>query len=255
MSKSNKEYGVEVLEAAGATSFLLNTSTVIDAGSLMRTLKEDSIHIENIWLTHSHLDHIVDIAYILDSYYRIRTKSLRIYGLAQTIEAIQKNFLNDVIWPDFSKINLFGQKEKVVIYEVIEVEKKYSISISESLEAFYTDHTVECCGYIYIKNNKALAISSDTYSLSAIQEIIEKNDAINGLIVECSFPNCMKDLAYDSKHLTPELLFKQLNLFNRRDFSLYLNHIKPIYEKETIADIKQNRGNWQLQIIKNREIL
>ena len=37
---------------------------------------------------------IVDIAYILDSYFTLRTKSLKIMGLPETLEAIKKHFLN-----------------------------------------------------------------------------------------------------------------------------------------------------------------
>ena len=33
------------------------------------------LHDENIWLTHSHLDHIADIANILDNYFNLRKKS------------------------------------------------------------------------------------------------------------------------------------------------------------------------------------
>ncbi|CAI6146604.1 MAG: hypothetical protein SPLUMA1_SPLUMAMAG1_00326 [uncultured Sulfurimonas sp.] len=32
--------------------------------------------IENVWMTHSHLDHIIDIAYILDNYFNLRKHHL-----------------------------------------------------------------------------------------------------------------------------------------------------------------------------------
>ena len=57
-------------------------------------------------MTHSNLDHIIDIAYILDKYFNLRKKPLNIIGLPETIKAIKENFLNDTIWPDFSKIPL-----------------------------------------------------------------------------------------------------------------------------------------------------
>ena len=74
------------------SSFLINESHVIDAGNLLRALDEGAAHIDGIWLTHSHLDHIVDIAYILDSYFTLRTKPLKLMGLPQTLEAIKKHF-------------------------------------------------------------------------------------------------------------------------------------------------------------------
>ena len=77
------------------SSFLINKAHVIDAGNLLRSLDEEAAEINTIWITHSHLDHIIDIAYILDSYYTLRTKSLKLMGLPATLEAIQKHFLND----------------------------------------------------------------------------------------------------------------------------------------------------------------
>lgn len=90
----------------GTSAFLIDAHNVLDAGNLLRPMKEAVAEIETIWLTHSHLDHIVDIAYILDSYFPQRKKPLRLRGLPATLKAIQQHYLNDVIWPDFSKIKL-----------------------------------------------------------------------------------------------------------------------------------------------------
>ena len=51
-------------KGSGTSSFYLNKTNVIDAGNLLSPLDVECINIENIWITHSHLDHIVDIAYI-----------------------------------------------------------------------------------------------------------------------------------------------------------------------------------------------
>ena len=56
-------------EKGGSSAFLLNPYTLIDGGNLLEPLQEKNADICTIWLTHSHLDHIVDIAYILDNYY------------------------------------------------------------------------------------------------------------------------------------------------------------------------------------------
>ena len=255
MKQIDEQYNIKVLEGDGRSSFLLNKSIVVDGGSLLATLEEKSIEIENIWLTHSHLDHIVDIAYIIDNYYTLRKKQLHIFALPQTIKALKENFLNDTIWPDFSKIELYEGDEKVVKYHEIEIGKIYPLSKNETIEAYATDHTIPSCGYIYKYKERAIAISSDTYSLKNIQQIMDVRKDINSLIVECSFSNNMKELAIKSKHLTAELLFKQLNCFQRDDFQLYINHIKPTYYKKIIEEIEQKRGALKVKILKNKEIL
>jgi HD-GYP domain-containing protein (c-di-GMP phosphodiesterase class II)/ribonuclease BN (tRNA processing enzyme) len=239
----------------GTTSVLLNKNNVVDAGNLLDGLDVASTDIDTIWLTHSHLDHISDIAYILDNYFSLRRKSLKICGLAETLEVVKNNYLNDLVWPDFSKIKLQNSDEYAVTYEEVMIGKKYAISKNETIEAFLTDHTVASCGYIYTYENNKIAITADTYSLENIQSIIETDSAISMLIVECSFPNEMEKLAIKSKHLTPKLLFEALNGFKRKDFELYINHVKPSYEEKIIKQIEENRGKWQPKILNDGDFI
>ena len=58
----------------GTSAFYIDEKNVIDAGNLLVPLGEKSAEIESIWLSHSHLDHIIDIAYIMDSYFVSRKK-------------------------------------------------------------------------------------------------------------------------------------------------------------------------------------
>ena len=235
----------------GTSAFLLNRKNVIDAGNLLEPLNIESIDIENIWMTHSHLDHIIDIAYILDNYFNLRRKSLNIIGLPQTIKAIKENFLNNTIWPDFSKIPLTLSSEMAVTYTEIEVGKEYEIGNGEYIKAFLTDHTVASCGYVVRKKDAAVLITADTYSLDTMIEEVESNEKISSIVVECSFPSELKSLAKESKHLTPELLFEQLKNLKRQDLALYINHIKPSYFKRVTDEIEQYRGKWEVEILKD----
>ncbi|MDA7816948.1 HD domain-containing protein [Sulfurimonas sp.] len=239
----------------GTTSFELNRSNVIDAGNLLKPLEEHSVDIENIWLTHSHLDHISDIAYILDNYFALRKKTLNIRGLPPTIKALKKHFFNDLIWPDFSQINLLGSSEKVVNYIEIELDKEYSLGNDESIKPFKTDHTVPSCGYIYQKDNSSIIITADTYSLENMIDIVDKDINIKSMIIECSFPSKMKDLARDSKHLTPKLLFEALKKLKRDDITLYINHIKPTYLETVMSEIEEFKGKWEPIILKDSDIV
>ena len=239
----------------GTTSIAFNPFNVMDAGNILEAMEVNSVDIENIWLTHAHLDHIVDIAYILDNYFGLRKKTLHIFALPETIQSLKECFLNDRIWPDFSKINLLNSQLKAVEYTEISCGKEYSIGQGETLEAFYTDHVVDSCGYIYKKNGNAVLITSDTYSLSNIIEILQERKEIKVLIVECSFPSNMEELAKESKHLTPKTLFDQLKILQRDDISIYINHIKPSYEKKIQDEIAYFRGKWQVEVLKDKEFV
>jgi ribonuclease BN (tRNA processing enzyme) len=239
----------------GTSSFLLNNLNVIDAGNLLNTLEEKSIEIENVWLTHSHLDHIEDIAYILDNYFHIRKKTLNIIGLPETIQAIQEHYLNDTIWPDFSKIKLNNSLEYAVTYTIVNLTQEYKIDSEKTIRAFQTDHTVESCGYIYKENESSILITADTYSLESMLDEINKDKTIKTIVVECSFPSEMEILAKESKHLTPKLLFKMLKPIENAGINLYINHIKPSYLNIIIKEIEQYRGVWQPKILKDEDFL
>ncbi|QOP44995.1 MBL fold metallo-hydrolase [Sulfurimonas paralvinellae] len=262
MEDVKRQHSIRVLGAFGTkakgfgtTSFMLNPTTTVDAGNLLDALEKESIEVENIWLTHSHLDHIVDIAYILDNYFSQRTKTLNIMGLPETIKAVKENFLNDTVWPDFSTIKLYGKDAMVVKYIEIEANKSYQISENETIRPFLTDHTVASCGYVYTIDNASVMITADTYSLDNVKNILETNPDIKSVIIECSFSNNMKTLALESKHLTSELLFAQLNSFKRDDFSLYINHIKPTYRQKIVEEIEAFRGKWKPIILKDEDFV
>ena len=235
----------------GTTSFYLNQANVIDAGNLLESMDITSIDIQNIWMTHSHLDHIIDIAYILDNYFNLRKKSLNIIGLPETIQAIKENFLNNTIWPDFSKIPLSLSDEMAVTYTELELGKEYKIGNREFIKAFETDHTVKSCGYIYTKSNVAVLITADTYSLDSLVKEVQENPNITSIVVECSFPSELRDLAITSKHLTPELLFEKLEAIQREDLLLYIHHIKPAFLKRITDEIEIYKGKWEPKILKD----
>ena len=261
-SKESKKFNNEITilgaygtrsKGFGTSSFYLNSKNVIDAGNILFALEEESAQIENLWITHSHLDHISDIAHILDNYFSLRKKSLTILGLPETLQAIKENFLNDVIWPDFSKINMLNSDEKSIVYKDIEFGIDYEIGENEYIRAYKTDHTVPSCGYVYTKGESAVLISADTYSLDTTIYELENDKKIQSAVLECSFPSFMKKLAHDSKHLTPDLLYEKLQPLKRDDINLYINHIKPTYLTQIKKEFALKEPILGLKILKDGE--
>ena len=247
-------YGTRSKECA-TSSVLLNRQNVIDAGNLIAGLETRSIDLQNIWITHAHLDHIVDIAPMIDNYYSQRNQTLNILGLPNTLKSIQKNILNDEIWPDFSKIKLKNQDVMAVTYTEVQLNKEYRISEHETIRPIATDHTVESCGYVYMRAESGVLITEDTFSLKNIIEELENNLKIKSVVIECSFPNEMEELARVSKHLTPKLLFKQLESLKREDVNLYINHIKPAYIEKIVDEIALCKGRWEPIILKDGDFV
>jgi response regulator RpfG family c-di-GMP phosphodiesterase/ribonuclease BN (tRNA processing enzyme) len=237
------------------SSFFLNKTNVIDAGNLVNSLDVASADIENLWITHAHLDHIADIAPMLDNYFSQRRKPLTILGTKQTLQNIRKHFLNGVVWPDFSTIPIQGSTIPSVIYKEIEFSKEYKISENESIQPFENDHTIECSGYIYRKEKNSIAISSDTYSLKTLIHEVKRDNSLKTIVVECSFPSELEELAKQSKHLTPTSLFSQLEEIEGNGIELYIYHIKPNFEVKVINEIESYRDRWDITILKDGDSL
>src|SRR5512134_1251218 len=87
------------------TSFLLDSDILIDAGSGVGdlTLAELS-QIDHIFITHSHLDHVTSIPFLVDTVGGMRSRPLNVYATRATIEILKNHLFNWAIWPDFTEI-------------------------------------------------------------------------------------------------------------------------------------------------------
>ena len=88
-----------------ASSYLVNDVLAVDAGCLgFWRSPDDQAGIRHILITHTHLDHIASLPMFIENAYRPGLDSVTVYGLGETVEALQRHVFNDVIWPDFVKI-------------------------------------------------------------------------------------------------------------------------------------------------------
>ena len=167
------------------TSFQLSKRVVIDAGNILAPLGEQARRIDHIFLSHCHLDHIIDIPFLIDAFFAQRTEPLFIHALPQTIESIKKHILNWNIWPDFNDIDLLGQKEKSIVFDPIEYDQEYEVD-ELVLKPIATNHTVPSCGYVVTKKGKKVLLTLDTYLCDRIWDEINGDFDINTLIIEIS---------------------------------------------------------------------
>jgi cAMP phosphodiesterase len=237
---------IDVLGAYGGkgcgkntTCFRIANNITIDAGNIMAPLKEEAAAIEHIFLTHCHLDHVIDIAFLIDAFYAIKTKPLNIYGLKDTLDSLKANILNWKIWPDFSELDLIDKSGKSIMFHELNYGDSFKIS-GLTIESFATCHTVASTGYKITKNSSGnqTIITCDTGICNEVLEQIEKAHKLKNLVIECSFPSRFKKLAHDSMHFTPDLLEGELKKLSKIDFNIFINHLKPFYESEIVSEIK-----------------
>lgn len=220
----------------GTTCLRVSEHCVIDAGNLINTFGDDVFTIEHIFLTHSHLDHIIDIPFLADLFVTQKSISLKIYGLKATLDDLRQFIFNHRVWPNFEEITLIGHTDKTI--ELIELDLEHPYPIDDvTLTPFKTNHTEGSCGYIIEKNNSALLFTADTYKCDRIWELLDERPNIHTLITEVSFPSSFAKLAYDSKHLTPELLAEEIQKSTRDNFSIYVMHLKALFMGTIIEEL------------------
>jgi HD-GYP domain-containing protein (c-di-GMP phosphodiesterase class II)/ribonuclease BN (tRNA processing enzyme) len=239
----------------GSSSVQVADNIVIDAGNIIYGLGNEAKNIEHIFLTHSHLDHVSDIPFLIDTYLVDRETPLKIYGLKETLEVLNENIFNWSIWPDFQEITLEKSEENSIEFIELELEHEYHFE-GVTLKPFAVDHTVPTCAYIIKKEEFSAIYATDTYLCDRIWEEANEDLWIDSIIVDVSFPSSMKELAKTSKHLTPILLKEELEKLERDDVNIYITHIKPNYQKEVereleILKLLKNSG----RVIKDGEYL
>ncbi len=78
------------------TCFLLDQKLCVDGGSITGTLELDEIlKIDDIFLTHSHFDHVKDVPLMTDLLVGKRQKPVVVHGPAETMEAMDKDVFNN----------------------------------------------------------------------------------------------------------------------------------------------------------------
>ena len=228
------------------TCLQVSQHVVIDAGNIIQGLGKKGLAINHIFLSHSHLDHIVDIPFLIDNFYSQRQESLKIYGLPQTLKAVKENLFSGDIWPDFSQIPLLGQSTPAMEFIPIEFEKNYEID-GVVLTPFAANHTVPCCGFVIEKEGKGIIYSGDTFVTERLWEIVNTQPSLHTMIIDVSFPDFLENVAIASKHLTPKYLKSELLKLHRKDLKIYVNHLKPSFY-ETISMELEELGDMRIHI-------
>src|SRR6266849_4836205 len=87
------------------TCFLVDRKLCVDGGAITSVLPlEEILEIDDIFLTHSHFDHMKDVPLMTDVLAGRRNKPVVVHGPAETMEAMDKDVFNNRVWPDFRVI-------------------------------------------------------------------------------------------------------------------------------------------------------
>ncbi len=234
-------------------SYLLNGRILFDTGSLTNVLNiKAQMRIEHIFITHSHLDHIMGIPFLADNLiFREKWHRINIMSIPPVIRAIKKSLLDGWIWPDFTMIpNTYRG-----ILTLKELNPYSPLKIGHyTITPYPVNHSVPATGYLVEdERRKSFFYTGDTGPTDKTWEKIG-DKVIHSLIIDVSFPDRMEDIAIKTGHLTPKLLKKELLKIKNPPEKVYITHIKSQYMRSIELDI-QRLGIENLVLLKGGEII
>lgn len=250
---------LEVLGCAGgegvgfrATSFLINDSILIDAGSVVSsTSLEQQSSIDYALITHPHLDHIKDLGFMVDNTFETRSQALKVYSTQSVIDALKKYYFNWVIWPDFTQLPTAENPvlELLPIYQDIQLN---NLNISY----YPVNHPGGSYGYLIEdpESDSSIVVTGDTAETELIWQAARECKNLTAIFVDTAFPDDMNQLAGASGHYTPSQLYQELKGFNLLHVPIYCYHLKPAYHDRVEADIL-SIGDDHFRLLQQGEIL
>jgi Cft2 family RNA processing exonuclease len=235
---------VRVLGCSGAiarecrtTSFLIDGQILVDAGTGVGDLTLDEMRsVDNVFLTHSHLDPVAALPLMVDAVAARRNTPLVIHALAGTIAALKTHIFNDVIWPDFSRI----PSPQAPFIQFSEVKTGQILSIDgKTIEVLPAVHTVPAAGFAVAAGRGHWVFTGDTERNPDLWSRINAIE-VAMLVIETAFSNRERELACKSLHLSPVSLAKELDCIAKgHRYPIYITHTKPAETELIMAEIQR----------------
>ena len=224
-----------------ATSYLSDGKLLLDAGSVASGIQiEEQSNIDHILISHAHLDHISDLAFLADNCFGMKGRPFEIYANTPVREAIKTHLLNDVIWPDFT---VLPTKENPTL-RIHDIRPEMQLVLGDyRIMPVPVNHSTGALGFIIERKNASVIFTQDTGPTDKIWEYARDVKNLKAIFSEVSFPNSMAKVATDSQHHTPATMKEEIKKMPK-DVPIFLGHLKPNFQSQLfkeIAEIKDER--------------
>lgn len=215
------------------TCFLLDGKLAIDAGALTASLPLDALlELDDVVLTHSHLDHVKDVPLLADHLVGRRRRPLRVHASKACARTLRESVFNGELWPDFTRIP--DAKRPVLELRPFDPRRPFRVG-RYSFHPVPVAHPVESVGFVVSDGRTSFAVSGDTGPTVRFWRRVNEEKRLRALLVETSYPTRLQDLADASGHLTPSTLAQELTKVERNGCPILLYHLKPAY----LAELKR----------------
>ncbi|MCB9882058.1 MAG: 3',5'-cyclic-nucleotide phosphodiesterase [Planctomycetes bacterium] len=217
--------------------FVVDDRLALDAGSIASGLTvEEQCALQGALISHTHLDHVGDLASLTDTRTQAETPTFTLGATRTTLDALNRHFWNDVLWPDFHRIRT--SRGPTLEDRVLEPLRTTPF-LGYDVTPIPVDHTVETMGFLVDDGRHAVAYGADTRTTETFWSVLAKARRLDLLIVEVSFPDRLAPLADLTGHLTPRALFQQLERLPRAaSIDILVHGVKPLFEAEITSELQ-----------------
>ena len=233
------------------TSMMLDNDVLIDAGTGVSDLSLTELSmIDHVFVTHSHLDHVTSIPFMVDTVGGMRDRPLTVHALPATIAALKSHIFNWTIWPDFTQIpspeSPFMRFVPIEIGDVVEIN-------SRRIVALPANHVVPALGYQVDSGKGSLVFTGDTTTYDPLWRVVNRITNLKYIIIETAFCNREKQLAILSKHFCPSMLAEELGKLERTA-EIFITHLKPGEIELTMQEVEEDAGQYRPRMLQNNQV-
>jgi ribonuclease BN (tRNA processing enzyme) len=233
------------------TSMLLDHDTLIDAGTGVGNLSiNEMAQVDHIFVTHSHMDHVAAIPFIVDTVGWMRDRPLTIHATRETLSILQDHLFNWKLWPDFSQIP--NAQNPVMRYETVALGDTVALN-GRRITPLPANHVVPAVGYHLDSGKSSLVFTGDTTTNDALWPIVNGISNLKYLIIETALSDRDRELARLSKHLCPSLLATELAKL-RLTPEIYITHLKPRESELIMQQIAVTVKERRLRMLQNNHV-
>jgi ribonuclease BN (tRNA processing enzyme) len=230
---------------------LVDRDILIDAGTGVGDLAMSELaQIDHVFVTHSHMDHVASIPFLVDTVGWMRDKPITVHAIAETIEILRTHLFNWKLWPDFTRIP--NATRPMLCYEPVQVGQAVELD-GRRITPLPANHIVPAVGYRIDSGRASLVFTGDTTTNDALWREVNAIGNLRYLIIETAFCNREKDLAVASKHLCPSLLAAELEKL-KVPAEIYITHLKPGEIELTMREVEDCAGKWCPRMLQGSQI-
>jgi ribonuclease BN (tRNA processing enzyme) len=213
---------------------LVDGILALDAGALTSGLSfEEQLKLKTIFLTHAHFDHLRDIPALAMNLF-LRQATITLCTHQASFDNLVRFILNHEIYPDFHRRPLKNPALKVRILEPhvevdIEGYRVLPVPVSHSLPAMGYQISANDGGSLFYAGDTGANLTETWQPISP-----------KCLFIELTAPNRWEKAMVQARHLTPNLLKKELLDFRRiKGYlpSVFLIHRNPLDDSEIESEI------------------